>query len=181
MQATAQAAKTVTTAKKAVAETAQAIRKAGSLLYKVLRGTFVYAPNVRKEDMSEQPVVALPKGPKQTMALLTSTRWGQCASVGPFVGQVADLGNGEGLNAAHLKGAKVMPVPQLVSHARKTGKACKIQLTHTKAEIEGHLVGALDRMYVWFVSKKGDVYSLDTKALPKGRNKTRLFTLVTSK
>ena len=165
------------------AKVADVTKKVVSLLYRLLEGSWMYAPCVRKEDLRENPFVKEfdKRGAASHAVLVIGSRYGQCVSVGPVTPEkVAILGDGHGLDLKRFIQAKVLTPKDAVSLARKTGKACTIRLKAANKTLSGHLVGNLDQMYVWFCSAKGDLLSLDTKRISDGRNKDRLFELVSA-
>ena len=165
------------------AKVADVTKKVVSLLYRLLEGSWMYAPCVRKEDLRENPFVKEfdKSGAATNAVLVVGSRYGQCVSVGPVTPRkVAVLGDGHGLDLTKFIQAKVLTLKDAVALARKTGKACTIRMKAANKTFSGHLVGNLDQMYVWFCSSKGELMSLDTKRISDGRNKDRLFELVSA-
>jgi hypothetical protein len=154
--------------------------RVGSLLYRFLRGCGLFIPNVRKEDIKGQPFVEMPKATVVAVAF-TQTAFGVCVSNVKANGTTIALPEKElGFDMSQV-GGKVMKLPEAAKWAKKAGK---LHTLHMKAAKKGttetgYLIGDLGNQYVgFFRTRDGKFDTLETKALPDGRNANRLFELV---
>ena len=172
------AAKTVT--KKAESQVKSKFPIIGSLLYKALRGCALFLANIRKDDIKAQPFVAMPKTAIPVIAWAES-QFGVCVSMVKAAGNVVQVPERElGFDMSAVGGVALKP-KDAIAKAKKQGKAHEIHRKTAKKGVNetGYMIGDLANQYVgWYNAKTGVFDTLETKALPDGRNAARLFELV---
>lgn len=154
--------------------------KVGSLLYKAIRGCALFLANIRKGDMKGQPFTAMPKATIPVVAWAQS-EFGVCVSMVKAAGSVVALPEKElGFDMKQV-GGECLSIKDATARAKKLGKPHVIHLRAAKKGVNetGILVGDLANQYVaWLNTSTGAFMTLETKALPGGRNEKRLFELV---
>lgn len=155
-----------------------------NFIYKETRNSDLYTSNLRKPDFkAPQQIVsgALPKS-AASVAVLTSGVEGVAISAVKARMPQIDLGDGRIFDVSSIKSIKALSLGSaLVNYGKSAGKAhtIKVEVGPMKGTHTGYIVGDLKLMNVAFISKDGrHVWTLNTRALPKGRNKDRVFSLV---
>lgn len=166
--------------KSAVGKAVQKVKSLMSRFYTQLRNTPLQLGNCRKQDFSAQ-VIEKGKLPRNIALVHVTGQFGHTFSLISVnnKGQ-ADLGNGHLFNLNGLKKQETIPAHSIARYARKNGKLHTIEHGPKKVKRTGYIIGNLDDMYVGWVSKDNPMFAdtLETKALPGGRNKDRCFSLV---
>lgn len=151
-----------------------------ALLYVVLRGTPLFAANLRMNDCTAQHFEAGRIAGSESCAILTGAQ-GVSTSMGRVKGSMFDLNNSQCFDLSGVKRREVVAKgPSLARWAMRNGARHKVTLKQgpMKGTHDGYIVGKLDKMCVGFITRDGGkCWTLNTRSLKDGRNADRTFVL----
>lgn len=151
-----------------------------ALLYVVLRGTPLFAGNIRANDCTAQHFEPGRISGGESCAVLYGAQ-GVSTSLGRVKGTLFDLNNGTVFDLAGVKKRVIVPKgAPLARWAAKNGTFHKVTLKAgpMKGTHAGYVIGNMNAMNVGFVTKDGTkCWTLNTRTLRDGRNADRTFVL----
>lgn len=151
-----------------------------SNLYRQLRETPLNLCNCRKQDFTKQVISEgrLAKTLPESVVVVQGAHGTTVSTLRVDTKRgLADLDDGRVFDLTGLKHVQVLAPKQAAALVKTKGRPVNATIGKSKLASVGHLMGDVSKMYVVFLTASREFKTLETKALPKGRNKNATFAL----